>query len=71
MEAKDGKDGPKKGDPPAQPIKLADAIEPDRERPSATSGALVRVSLDLEHWLSAGTDGQVQPMVEGSLSFPT
>jgi hypothetical protein len=69
VESKDGKDGGKKGDAPAQPIKLADAIEPDRERPSSTSGALVRVTLDPEHWLSAGTDGQVQAMVEGSRIF--
>jgi hypothetical protein len=69
VESKDGKDGGKKGDAPSQPIKLADAIEPERERPSSTSGALVRVTLDPEHWLSAGTDGQVQAMVEGSRIF--
>lgn len=69
VEAKDGKDGPKKGDAPAQPIKLADVIEPERERPSSTSGAFVRVALDLEHWLAAGTDGQIQAMVEGSRIF--
>jgi len=35
----------------------------------STSGALLRVTLDLEHWLSAGTDGQVQAMVEGQRVF--
>ena len=44
-------------------------IEPDRERPFVTSGALCRVTLDLEHWLAAGTDGQVQAMVEGQRVF--
>jgi hypothetical protein len=54
---------------PAQPIQLDKAIEPERERPSVTSGALCRVTLDLEHWLTAGTDGQVQAMVEGQRVF--
>jgi hypothetical protein len=59
----------KKGETPMQPIQLDKAIEPERERPSVTSGALLRVTLDLEHWLSAGTDGQVQAMVEGQRVF--
>ncbi len=69
--------GAKKGEPgstpppapPVQPIQLDKAIEPERERPSLTSGALLRVSLDQEHWLAAGTDGQVQAMVEGQRIF--
>jgi hypothetical protein len=59
----------KKAETPVQPIQLDKAIEPERERPSVTSGALVRVTLDLEHWLAAGTDGQVQAMVEGQRVF--
>jgi len=67
---KDQKDqAAKKSDAPSQPIQLDKAIEPDRERPSMTSGALLRVSLDLEHWLTAGTDGQIQAMVEGQRVF--
>jgi hypothetical protein len=30
---------------------------------------LLRVSLDPEHWLSAGTDGEIQAMVEGDRVF--
>ena len=32
-------------------------------------GALLRATLDLEHWLSAGIDGEIQVMVEGSRIF--
>lgn len=45
------------------------AIQPERERPESTSGALLRVNLDLEHWLSSGTDGEIQAMVEGQRVF--
>jgi hypothetical protein len=61
--------GKPQAEAPAQPIQLDKAIEPERERPSVTSGALCRVTLDLEHWLTAGTDGQVQAMVEGQRVF--
>ena len=44
-----------------------------RSSPSASGptmpGALLRATLDLEHWLSAGTDGEIQVMVEGSRIF--
>lgn len=45
------------------------AIQPERERPEATPGAMLRVTLDPEHWLSAGTDGEVQAIVEGQRVF--
>jgi Zinc carboxypeptidase len=57
-----------KTDAPAQPIDIEKAIEPERERPEVP-GALLRATLDLEHWLSAGTDGEIQVMVEGSRIF--
>jgi hypothetical protein len=57
-----------KSDAPAQPIDIDKAIEPDRERPEVP-GALLRATIDLEHWLSAGTDGEIQVMVEGSRIF--
>jgi hypothetical protein len=61
---------PKKADAaPAQPIDLEKAIQPDRELPESTPGALVRVLLDTEHWLSAGTDGEIQAIVEGRRVF--
>lgn len=45
------------------------AIQPDRERPDHTSGALVRVELDRTHWLAAGLDGEIAAMVEGDRIF--
>lgn len=55
----------RKDEAPAQPIDLEKAIEPERERPENTPGAMLRVAMDLEHWLSAGTDGEIQAIVEG------
>ena len=46
-----------------------DAITPRRERPEATSGVIARVHMNMEHWLSSGTDGEVQVMVEGDRVF--
>ena len=60
---------PRKNDAPAKPIDLEKAIQPDRERPDVTPGAMLRVKLDTEHWLSAGTDGEVQAIVEGQRVF--
>lgn len=62
-------DGAKPGGTPDQPIDLEQAVTPDVEPPDTTYGALVRVALDTEHWLSAGTDGEVQAMVEGRRVF--
>jgi len=45
------------------------AITPPRERPESTSGVIARVLLNMEHWLSSGTDGEVQVMVEGNRVF--
>jgi hypothetical protein len=76
MELKDGRpDVPVEGadKPPAtapeQPIDLDEAVAPKQEQPYTTYGALLRVTLDREHWLSAGTDGEVQAMVEGRRVF--
>jgi len=46
---------------PATPVSgfdLDKAIQPDRERPDAPPGALLRTSADTDHWLSAGSDGE-------------
>jgi hypothetical protein len=62
----------KKGDDtpaPKEPFDLVKAIQPERDRPDAVPGALLRVELDAEHWLSAGTDGAVQAVVEGRRVF--
>jgi hypothetical protein len=54
---------------PPKPFDLEKAIEPQRERPEYTPGALARVSLDREHWLSAGLDDELQVIVEGRRVF--
>ena len=59
----------KEGSASAGPIDFDKAIQPERERPDGTPGALLRVTLDPEHWLSAGTDGEIQAMVEGARIF--
>jgi hypothetical protein len=45
------------------------SIQPERERPENTPGALVRVAIDDEHWLSSGQDGEMQALVEGQRVF--
>lgn len=45
------------------------AITPARERPEATSGVIARVVMNMEHWLSSGTDGEIAAMVEGDRVF--
>ncbi len=64
------KPGDKKdGSASSEPIDFEKAIQPDRERPDGTPGALFRVTLDPEHWLSSGLDGEIQAMVEGARIF--
>jgi hypothetical protein len=67
-EKDDKKNEPK---PPAEgkPFDLEQAIRPDREPPESTPGALARVLLDRDHWLAAGTDGEIQGIVEGRRVF--
>lgn len=60
------------GDTRATPPEKYDydaAITPQRERPEATSGVIARVLMNMEHWLSSGTDGEIQAMVEGDRVF--
>ena len=54
---------------PDEPFDLEQAIAPDRERPELVPGSLLNVTLDLDHWLSAGTDGAIQAIVEGRRVF--
>jgi putative intracellular protease/amidase len=66
------KDEKKDGEPAAAgggPFDYETAIRPERERPDVTSGAIARIELDLTHWLAAGTDGEIQAMVEGRRIF--
>ncbi|MCH7823727.1 MAG: hypothetical protein IH849_02910, partial [Acidobacteria bacterium] len=54
---------------PEQPIEYLDEIVPEDEAPDAVPGAILRVLLDTEHWLAAGTDGEIGVFVEGSRVF--
>jgi zinc carboxypeptidase len=51
------------------PFDYNKSIQPERERPENTPGAIVRVTMDMEHWLSAGQDGELQVMLEGQRIF--
>jgi hypothetical protein len=46
-----------------------EAIKPERGSPDGTAGAILRVKLDKEHWLSAGLDDEIQVVMEGSRMF--
>ena len=45
------------------------AIQPAREAPENVPGSILRVLLDEDHWLSAGTDLEIQVMVDGPRLF--
>jgi hypothetical protein len=45
------------------------AIQPDRERPASQPGAILRINLETDHWLSAGHDGELFSMIEGNRVF--
>ncbi len=59
----------KEKDGKPEPFELEKAIQPERERPDAVPGALLRVTLDPEHWLAAGTDGEIHAIVESRRVF--
>jgi len=52
-----------------QPFDYNRSIQPERERPENTPGAIVRVITDQEHWLNSGQDGELQVMLEGQRVF--
>jgi hypothetical protein len=61
----------KKEDPAAGKVlnteaDLRRAIEPGKEDPAAVAGALLRLKMDPDHWLSAGITDQLYAMVSGS-----
>ncbi len=73
MELRDGRPDVEPGDKDAKkdekppiPFDFEKAIQPVRERPENTPGAMLRVTVDREHWLSAGLDGEIQVLQEGS-----
>ncbi len=53
----------------AKPFDYEKAILPERERPEDNYGAFLRVELDREHWLAAGSGDEVAAMVSGSRIF--
>ena len=59
------------GNNPPKPVEFDydKAIQPDRERPASQPGAILRVNLDTNHWLTAGNDGETQVMIEGNRVF--
>ena len=63
-----GSDAPSEGTAD-QPIDYLDEIVPADEAPEGVPGAILRVVLDGEHWLAAGTDGSIGVLVEGSRVF--
>ena len=52
---------------PEQPIDYLEAIEPVDEAPEYVPGAILRTILDTDHWLAAGTDGEIGVFAESSL----
>jgi hypothetical protein len=54
---------------PEQPIDLLEAIAPDIEPPEQTPGAIVNTVLRTDHWLAAGTDGEIGVLVDGTRVF--
>jgi hypothetical protein len=54
---------------PGEPFDYDKAIQPDRERPASQPGAILRVTIDTNHWLSAGQDAETQAMIEGNRVF--
>jgi hypothetical protein len=60
---------PARPDNTRRPADFDQAIQPTREQPEAVPGALLRVLLNENHWLSAGTDGELQAQVESSRVF--
>ena len=54
---------------PGEAFDYDKAIQPDRERPASQPGAILRVTLDTNHWLTAGHDADAQVMIEGNRVF--
>ena len=49
----------------SKPFDYDKAIQPERERPENLAGAMLRVRLDRNHWLTAGLDGEITGVIEG------
>ncbi|HET7698814.1 MAG TPA: M14 family metallopeptidase [Vicinamibacterales bacterium] len=53
----------------SKPFDFEKAIQPERERPESLAGAMLRVTLNPYHWLTAGLDGDIQTVYEGARVF--
>ena len=62
-------DKDKKKVEPGKPFDYDKAVLPDREAPENTPGAYLRMNLDPEHWLAAGTDFEMGVLVESRRIF--
>jgi hypothetical protein len=62
-------DDPPGDETPEQPIEYLDEIAPADEAPESVPGAIVQAVLDTDHWLAAGTDGEIGVLVEGNRVF--
>jgi hypothetical protein len=60
---------PDSDDTPDQPIDYLDEIAPDDEAPEQVPGAIIKTILDTDHWLTAGTDGEIGVLVNGTRVF--
>lgn len=58
---------PPEPDTPEQPIDYLEAIVPPDEAPEGVPGAILKVVLDTDHWLAAGTDGEMGVLVDSDL----
>jgi hypothetical protein len=52
-----------------KPLDYEKAIQPEREQPENLPGAMLHVELYPYHWLTAGLDGELQVIVEGTRVF--
>jgi hypothetical protein len=64
----EGEDPPDDGTP-EQPIDYLEEIAPQDEAPESVPGAILKVLLDNDHWLAAGTDGEIGALVDGARVF--
>jgi hypothetical protein len=53
----------------SKPFDFDKAIQPEREQPENLPGAMLRVTLYPYHWLTAGVDGDLQVIAEGTRVF--
>lgn len=60
---------PTRTDNARRPADFDQAIQPARELPELVPGALLRVTLNGNHWLAAGTDGEIQVQAESTRVF--